>query len=78
MFYNVALICGPNLSSAIPPVWAGFDEDYVVEEVTKYAIMDSSKRTFWRNLWARYYKWKFKDDWEILQKHINDVKLETQ
>lgn len=38
--------------------------------------MDDSQRTFWRNFWAQYYRWDFKKAWEILQKHINDAKLE--
>ena len=78
LFYNVAPACASNLFAVAPPVWNAFDEKEVIEDINKNGIMDNSQRTFWRDLWARYYKWTFKDDWEILQKHINDVKLERQ
>jgi hypothetical protein len=33
-FREVAPVCGPNLMTPVPPVWAGFGADWVVGEIS--------------------------------------------
>lgn len=33
-FREVAPVCGPNLMTPVPPVWAGFEPDWVVTEIS--------------------------------------------
>jgi len=32
-FSEVAPVCGPNVIASVPPVWEGFDAEFVVEEI---------------------------------------------
>lgn len=38
LFYNVAPACASNLYATPPPIWTGFDEDDLIDDIKKMAL----------------------------------------
>jgi hypothetical protein len=68
LFAEVAPCCGRNLMAVIPPIWSGFDRASLIDEIRKTQAQNrNSIVARWRhNMFARYCRWYFREDWRKL------------
>jgi len=45
-FSEVAPVCGPNLLSPVPPIWSGFNDEWVVSEIHRRRQRQQSSLVF--------------------------------
>ncbi|WP_321800891.1 hypothetical protein [Caballeronia sp. J97] len=70
-FREVAPVCGPNMFTAIPPVWLSFDDDWVVREIrSRLQGEDTGLNKLTSNLTALYYRFRINDVWKKVESAI--------
>lgn len=77
LFEFVAPICYANFLSIISPVWDGFDEEWLFEEIEKLQtkLEKSGFARFKHKFAVVYYKKRFDADWQKLKAEI--IKKQT-
>lgn len=68
LFYDVAPVCYFNLMTPIPPVWAGFNEKWLLLEIMRIKHQQKTVigriKLFWLSIYLRS---KFKDELQRLE-----------
>lgn len=71
LFYNVAPACSINIEQTISTIWTGFDRPELIEDIKKNGIMDKTKITFKRKIYATLYQYKYRHDWNVLKSYLH-------
>ena len=72
LFYEVAPICSPNLSSSIPIVWSFFEIDTIAPLIEQHISRYNNEKLYKlkSEFLVKYYKFQYKSEWLELQKYI--------
>lgn len=72
LFYEIAPICSPNLSSSIPFVWSFFEIDAIAPLIEEHILRYGSEKLYKLkiDILVCYYKFQYKSEWLELQKEI--------
>lgn len=71
LFYNVAPVCSINIEQTIPTIWTGFDRTELIQDIKKNSVMDKNKITLKRKIYATLYRYKYRNDWNILKSYLH-------
>jgi hypothetical protein len=68
-FYEVAPVCHSNLETPVPPIWTGFDNEWLDLEIEKLLASRSKShfQRFKQNLLITTLKWKYADTWNAIK-----------
>lgn len=68
-FTEVAPHCGPNLMSAVPPVWAGFDRQALAKGIREMQTRnrDSLIARLRHKTFVCYLRHRFHDEWHAIE-----------
>jgi hypothetical protein len=68
-FSEVAPVCHSNLETPVPPIWTGFDSEWLDQEIEK--LLESRRRGYFQRLKQKLLittlKWKYAGTWNAIQ-----------
>jgi hypothetical protein len=75
-FTEVAPYCGPNLMTPIPPVWAGFSREPLVEGIQEKLerIRHSPIARLRHKGWVFFCRWYFRKEWRAIAAGLETCK----
>ncbi|OCG25456.1 hypothetical protein A9G11_02195 [Gilliamella sp. wkB108] len=69
LFNYVAPVCFYNLTTPVPPVWQGFDSDYLINEINKIKKNENTYLGKMKiHMLSKYLRFKFSYEWKMLKK----------
>lgn len=68
-FTEVAPHCGPNLMSAVPPVWTGFDRQVLAKGIREMQARnrESLIARLRHKAFVRYLRMHFRNEWQAIE-----------
>ena len=73
LFEEVAPACHANLLAPVPPIWTGFDPQWLAEEVERRRVARSASliRRLRHRLLAAWLRWRFRREWACLAAELH-------